>query len=179
MAMLEGEAHLTLPLLNTATLAWIEQEYHRTIHSEIDDSPLNRYLSAKDLGRISPDTMSLRQAFCMQVNRTLRQSDCTLSLEGRRFEVSSHYRHLKKLTVRYARWDLSFALLIDPHSNVCLERLYPQDKSANADGVRRTLAPQKETLDIQPQGIAPLLKQLMSDYAATGLPPSYIPKGEQ
>jgi hypothetical protein len=25
-------------------------------------------------------------------------------------------------------------------------------------------------------GIAPLLKQLMADYAATGLPPAYIPK---
>ena len=27
-------------------------------------------------------------------------------------------------------------------------------------------------------GIAPLLKQLMADYAETGLPPSYIPKDD-
>lgn len=179
MAMLESEANLTLPLLNTATLAWIEQEYHRTIHSEIDDTPLNRYLSAKEVGRISPDTASLRQAFCMQVKRTLRKSDCTLSLEGHRFEVSSHYRHLQTLIVRYARWDLSFALLIDPHSNVCLERLYPQDKSANASGIRRALAPKEVPIEIEPEGIAPLLKKLMSDYAATGLPPSYIPTGDE
>lgn len=179
MAMLEGEVNLTLPMLNTATLAWIEQEYHRKIHSEIDDTPLNRYLNAKEVGRASPDTASLRQAFCMQVNRTLRKSDCTLSIEGRRFEVSSHYRHLEKLTVRYARWDLSFALLIDKHNNVCLERLYPQDKSANASGIRRALEPKNELIDVEPEGIAPLLKKLMGDFAATGLPPAYLSKEEK
>ena len=29
-----------------------------------------------------------------------------------------------------------------------------------------------------PAGIAPLLKKLMADYAATGLPPAYIPKND-
>jgi putative transposase len=179
MAMLENEPNLTLSMLNTATLAWIEQEYHRTIHSEIDDTPLNRYLTAKEVGRNCPDTVSLRQAFCAQVKRTLRRSDGTLSIEGRRFEVSSHYRHLQTLTVRYARWDLSFALLIDPHSNACLERLYPQDKSANAEAIRRTLAPKEEPVEKDPEGIAPLLKKLMTDFAATGLPPPYIPTGDE
>lgn len=179
MAMLESEPNLSLSMLNTATLAWIEQEYHRTIHSEIDDTPLNRYLKSKDVGRTSPDTASLRQAFCAEVKRTLRKSDCTLSIEGRRFEVSSHYRHLDKLTVRYARWDLSFALLIDPYTNVCLERLYPQDKSANASGIRRALIPKDESMEKEPEGIAPLLKKLMADFAATGLPPAYLPQQEK
>ena len=35
MAMLEGEPELTLERLNPATWAWIEQEYHRTVHTEI------------------------------------------------------------------------------------------------------------------------------------------------
>jgi putative transposase len=179
MAMLENEPDLSLSTLNTATLAWIEQEYHRTKHSEIDDTPLNRYVTAKDVGRNCPDTGSLRQAFCAQVNRTLRKSDGTLSIEGRRFEVSSHYRHLNTLTLRYARWDLSFALLIDPHTNACLERLYPQDKAANASAIRRTLAPIDAPIEKAPEGIAPLLKKLMSDFAATGLPPSYIPTGDE
>lgn len=175
MAMLEREGNLTLPLLNTATLAWIEQEYHQTVHSEIDDTPLNRYLKSPDVGRICPDTSVLKQAFCAQVNRTLRKSDGTLSIEGRRFEVSSRYRHLEKLTIRYARWDLSFALLIDPHTNVCLERLYPQDKSANASGLRRALEPKEEPCFLlEPEGIAPLLKKLMADFSATGLPPAYL-----
>ena len=31
----------------------------------------------------------------------------------------------------------------------------------------------------EPAGIAPLLKDLMAQYAATGLPPAYLPKNEE
>lgn len=179
MAMLEGEQNLTLTMLNTALLAWVEFEYHRTIHSELDDTPLNRYMKSPDVGRACPDASTLKQAFCAEVKRKLRRSDGTLSIAGRRFEVSSHYRHLETLTVRYARWDLSFALLIDPHTNVCLERLYPQDKSANASGLRRTLEPEEAYTPAAPEGIAPLLKKLMADFAATGLPPAYLPQKDK
>jgi hypothetical protein len=30
--------------------------------------------------------------------------------------------------------------------------------------------------DVAPEGIAPHLRQLMADYAATGMPPAYLPK---
>lgn len=40
MAMLEGEVSLTIDALNLSTQAWVEQEYHRTVHSEIDATPL-------------------------------------------------------------------------------------------------------------------------------------------
>ena len=54
--------------------------------------------------------------------------------------------------------------------------LYPIDKSANASGRRRALDPVTVT-DAPPtaSGMAPLLRRLMADYAATGLPPAYIP----
>jgi transposase InsO family protein len=44
MPMLEGEPVLTLELLNRATQAWVEQEYHRTVHGELGKTPLQRYL---------------------------------------------------------------------------------------------------------------------------------------
>jgi hypothetical protein len=81
--------------------------------------------------------------------------------------------------VRYTRWDLSTAILVDPHSNTCLDTLYPQDKSKNADALRRTFNSFPEKLDQEtqpPSGIAPLLKTLMAEYAATGLPPAYVSK---
>jgi putative transposase len=40
MAMLEGEQALTLDVLNEATQAWVEQEYHRTVHTELRVTPL-------------------------------------------------------------------------------------------------------------------------------------------
>lgn len=182
MAMLEGEADLSLKLLNEATLAWVEQEYHQKLHSELSSTPLERYLSGANVVRPCPNTEKLRQAFCMEVQRKQRKSDGTFTLEGCRFEVPSAYRHLSILTVRYARFDLRQALLIDPHSTLCLTTLYPQDKSANADAIRRVFKPcehsdNKETR--KKEGIAPLLKELIAEYAATGFPPSYIPQGEE
>jgi putative transposase len=181
MAMLEGEATLTLSLLNEATIAWVEFEYHRKWHSEIASTPLDRYLQDNNVGRPSPDTTILSRTFCAEVKRKQRRSDGTLSLEGCRFEIPNQYRHLDVLHVRYASWDLRSAFLVDPHSNTCLATLTPQDKAANAEGVRRTLNQVDNQIhhEIKPAGIAPLLKELMAEYAATGLPPAYLPKGDK
>jgi hypothetical protein len=32
---------------------------------------------------------------------------------------------------------------------------------------------------LPPSGIAPLLRQLLADYAATGLPPAYLPRTDK
>jgi transposase InsO family protein len=181
LPMLEGEADLTLARLNTATQAWVELEYHRRVHRELGGSPLQRYLSGPDVGRPSPSSEELRRAFRAEVDRTQRRSDGTVSLEGRRFEVPARYRHLTRLRVRYARWDLGTVDLVDPHTQVILCALYPLDKAANADGQRRRLEPAAPArLEAAPttSTIAPLLRKLMADYAATGLPPAYLPPPE-
>lgn len=178
MAMLEGEPNLTLKLLNEATIAWVEFEYHHKIHSELDETPMQRYLKGPDVGRPCPTTAVLRHAFCTQVKRKQRRSDGTFSLHSQRFEIPSQYRHFEHVYLRYARWDLSYVTLVDPHSNAILGKLYPLDKSANSDGQRRRLQkPDNQIMTPVPEssGIAPLLKNLMSQYAATGLPPAYIP----
>jgi putative transposase len=52
----------------------------------------------------------------------------------------------------------------------------PLDKEKNADGRRCTLEPLVTQLEPRPpSGIAPHLQQLMADYAATGLPPAFLP----
>ena len=181
MAMLEGEEEITLSLLNKSTLAWVEREYHQKIHSEIGCSPIERYINDADVGRPCPNHAALRHAFCTQVHRRQRKSDGTFSLDGKRFEVPSQYRHLEILHIRYARWDLGSVCLVDPHINIILSTIYPQDKSENASGIRRTLTTsnQQEHNKVPVStGIAPLLKELMAEYAATGFPPAYLPKGE-
>ena len=55
MAMLEGEAALTLELLNASTQAWVEQEYHRSVHSELGATPLARYLGGPSVARPCQD----------------------------------------------------------------------------------------------------------------------------
>ena len=177
MAMLEGVENLTLELLNEATQAWVELEYHRNKHSELGVSPLERYLQAPTVGRPSPTSEELRRSFRAEVVRTQRRSDGTLSLMARRFEVPSRYRHLERLHVRYASWDLSTVDLVDPRGGQVLCPLYPLDKARNADGLRRRLEPDPSSLTIPEthSGMAPLLHRLLADYAATGLPPAYLP----
>ena len=176
MAMLEGVDELSLELLNTATGAWVEHEYQRSVHSEIAASPLDRYLAGPDVGRECPGSEVLRAAFRLEITRAQRRSDGTLSLHGQRFEIPSRYRHLQRVHLRYARWDLRHVDLVDARRGNVLCALYPLDKSANADGQRRALeALSQAPLAANPQGLAPLLRQLMAEYAATGLPPAYLP----
>ena len=181
MPMLEGEPVLTLELLNTATQAWVEQEYHRAPHDELHKkTPLERYLEGPNVSRPSPDSEALRRAFRMELTRKQRRTDGTVTVDGVRYEVPSAYRTLEHLRLRVARWDLSSVELVDPRSGAHLATLCPLDKVKNADRARRALTEITEPLapSKKPPGIAPLLRQLMAEYAATGLPPAYLPKGE-
>lgn len=84
--------------------------------------------------RDAPSTEELRRAFRLKVDRKQRHSDGTISIGAIRFEVPNAYRHLDKLTVRYARWDLSSADLWDDSLGVVLATLYPVDREKNASG---------------------------------------------
>lgn len=183
MAMLEHVKPLTLEFLNRATLAWLELEYNRKRHSEIGTTPLKRMLEGPDVSRPAPDTEKLRLAFSVQKGRTQRKSDGTISILGVRFEVPSRFRHLRKLTVRYQSWDLRRAFLVDPRTGDPLARILPQDKTRNADGRRRRLEPVAPPIEAAPppggeEPIPPLMRKLLAEYAATGLPPAYLPKNE-
>ena len=183
LAMLEGCKDLSLAQLNEATLAWVELEYNRKVHCEIAQTPLARFVEAKDVARRCPASGPLRQAFTAQLSRTQRRSDGTLTVEGVRFELPSRYRHLPRVMVRFASWDLSHVYLADPRSGQVLCRLYPQDKHRNADGRRRRKEPliedrQAATADTHGEAMAPLLRKLIAQYAATGLPPAYLPKDD-
>ena len=176
MAMLEGQLQLSLELLNQATQAWVEQEYHRAVHSEFDATPLARFLAGPSVSRPCPGSQALRETFRLQVRRRLRRSDGTVSLEGRRYEIPSRYRHLQDCHLRYARWDLSRVDLVDTRSGGVLYAIHPLDKSANADGQRRRLdAVGPDLSPLVPTQMAPLMRQLLAEHAATGLPPAYLP----
>ena len=175
MAMLEGEKSLTLDLLNQATQAWVEQEYHRTNHAEIGTTPLQRYLAGPNVRRDCPGTAAIAAAFRIEVRRRQRRSDGTVSLAGRRFEIPAAYRNLSEVQLRYARWDLTSVHLVDARTGAILCAAHPLDKSANANGQRRALTRVAPQVAAPATGIAPLLRQLLADYAATGLPPAYLP----
>jgi transposase InsO family protein len=186
LAMLENVPDLTLDALNHATQAWVEMEYNRERHSEIGEAPAERFLRGPSVGRPSPSAEELRLAFRIEETRTQRRSDGTVSIEGVRFEVPSRYRHLERLSVRYASWDLGRVHLVDARTGTLLAPLYPLDRAKNADGMRRMLGPVASVpADEAPPAktrsteMAPLLRRLIDDYDRAGLPPAYLPKHDE
>ena len=179
--MLEGAVELTLEFLNQATQAWMEIEYNRALHRETSCAPVERFKQAPSVLRDSPKSESLRDAFRLETKRIQRRSDGTISLEGVRFEIPARYRHFHAVTVRYARWDLGRVDLVDEHNGTILAAIYPLDKTANADGRRAVVEPGSTgapPLDRRraPGELPPLLKQILQEYSATGMPPAYLPK---
>jgi len=184
MQMLGNLPELTLDFLNQATQAWLEIEYNRSVHREIGCSPATRFANARDVLRPSPSSDGLREAFRLEVKRRQRISDGTISLDGVRFELPARYRHFRDVVVRYPRWDLSLVDLVDPREGTVLARLFPLDRTANADGRRRNIDPGPDELPASggaprpPSDLPPLLKQILAEYSATGLPPAYLPKAD-
>jgi putative transposase len=71
---------------------------------------------------------------------------------------------------------------LDERTGKVLCRLFPQDKTQNASGLRRARDPGAKEPPATPPakvGIAPLLEKLMKEQADTGLPPAYLPKDER
>lgn len=183
MAMLRGEKTLTLKILNDVSQAWVEMEYNRRLHSQISQTPLDRFIHAKDVLRPSPEHATLTLAFRKDVKRSQRRSDGTFCLEGKRFEIPIAYRSMLRLTVRYAWWNLAEVHLVDDRTQNLLARIFPVDLQQNADGCRRTVPIQPNGFSEKQKGAAnerpPLLQKLVADYSASGLPPAYLPEPER
>ena len=178
MAMLEDVEPLTLKTLNDATVIWFEKDYNRRVHRELGTTPYKRLMDSVDASRPCPGSDELKTAFRITRRRTLRRSDGTVSVEGVRYQVPAPWRHLSTLWVRYARWDPTCVDLVEGRSGERLCTLYPLDKQANADGVRRPTEPGGDGGDGASHGtgeLPPLLRDMLDDQAATGLPPAWVP----
>jgi transposase InsO family protein len=180
LAMLKRNESLTLQALNQITQAWVEMEYQRTVHEETRQSPLNRAVVNTDVSRNSPESEEIDFGFTVREHRRQRQSDGTIQLKGIRLEIPAQFRHLSKITIRYRSWDMSKAWLVDQRNDHILAIIRPQDKTKNASGARRALNPDPLVAH-EPESttkLPPLLRKIMAEYAATGVPAAYIPMGE-
>jgi len=181
MELLRGLKDLKLAFVNQAAQAWVEQDYHRKKHSEIKTTPLQRMLTGPDVARPTPDSDFMRLAFTRRIRRTPRRSDATVTVDGIRYELPTRFGHLQSVILRAPGWDKSAMTLVDPATDAPLARLLPQDKAKNASGRRRIIGMGKteEPVVLSTDASMPaLLRTWLADYAATGLPPAYLPKEE-
>ena len=177
MAMLENEDMITLKDLNDVTTAWAEIEYNKSDHSELNTSPLTRFLNHSDVSRECPDFNYLKQMFRREEFRTIRKSDTTISIDAKRFEIPYQYRHFRKIRIRYSKWDLSFIHMVNDDGKP-IAQIYPVNKARNASGVRKkvTTSPPENLPSLDLTKLPPLLNQIVQKYKESGLPPAYLPK---
>ncbi|MBL0713577.1 MAG: transposase family protein [Desulfosarcina sp.] len=181
LELLRGVEDLKLAFVNQAAQAWVEQDYHRKPHREIKTTPLQRMLNGPDAARTTPNSDLLHLAFTRRIRRTPRRSDATVVVDGIRYELPVRFAHLRSVILRAPSWDKSRMTLVDPDTDAPLVRLLPQDKLKNASGIRRAINPEntvKPVINLSDDPLPALLRKWLAEYAATGLPPAYLPKEE-
>jgi putative transposase len=180
MAMIESRHELSIEELNAVTQAWVEREYNRLVHSETGKTPIERFLNGKSVLRDAPDPNTVLLSFRRDETRSQRRDDGTISIQGKRFEIPNAYRTLRRVTVRFAEWDLRNVHLVDSRTQACLAPIYPLDRRKNAEGLRRRIgSPDQETAvpdspPTDPLAWPPLLEKILAEHAASGLPPAYL-----
>jgi hypothetical protein len=161
--MLRGVENLTLGFVNQAAQAWVEQDYHRNRHREINTTPLERMLKGPDVARPAPDSQALRLAFTRRIKRAPRKSDATVVVDGIRYELPVRFAHLRAVILRAPSWDRSKMILADESTDAPLATLLPLDKAKNASGLRRAVAaPADETAPCR-DPLPALLRKWMAD----------------
>ena len=142
MPMLEGEPELILDLLNTATQAWVEQEYHRKDHSR---DPARRPSSATSRARRRPREPQLRGAPARLPHGGLAQAATQRRHRHRRGRA---LRGPLAPTARSCSSGSASRAGTSPASTsstraraTTSRRCLPLDKAKNAERVRRVVAP--------------------------------------
>ena len=95
----------TLALLNESLLAWLEVVYHRKLHSETGQAPLERFRQDPAPSIRSVDPTELRQAFLHREQRKVTTT-ATFSFNGNLYRVADYLRR-QKVELRYDPFDLT------------------------------------------------------------------------
>ena len=177
LPMLEGEPELSLDLLNSATQAWVEEEYQRKEHSEIGETPSRGTCAGPASAARAPAPMrcGAPSARRSRANSAAATAPSPSRACASRFPPPTARSCSSASASRAGISPASTS--VDPRSGDHLATLLPLDKARNAERVRRVAHARADAASPRAAvGIAPLLRALMADYAATGLPPAYLPK---
>lgn len=181
LAMIGERGKLKLSELNHLTQAWLYTDYNAKIHSETAERPCQRFQNSNHVLRPCPPEFNFARAFRRKVNRRVRRTDGTISLESVRFQLPLAYRQLEEVSVSYAQWDLSEASLLHPDTEQDLVDIYPVDKHGNALGIRDNAPVIEKSKSVVENSenifanLPPLLEHCLKTYAETHALLGYIP----
>lgn len=106
----------SIEVLQSRFQAWVEQVYHKEIHSETSQSPLERFAISPSI----PDLKLVREAFLFSETRTVTKTstvslydntyEVDQALVGRKIELVFDPFDLSKIDVRYQERDFGLAV---------------------------------------------------------------------
>lgn len=96
---LEVDRIKSLEELNLHFWQWLEEDYQRKIHSALNMSPLDYFMSQAHRVHIFPDPVLLNEHFLLRVTRKVHH-DATFSLENILYETDQQFAGIR-LEVRY------------------------------------------------------------------------------
>lgn len=95
----------TLHQLNESLLAWLEVVYHRKLHTETGQAPLDRYRQDDASATRPADPTELRQAFLHRDERKVTKT-AAFSFQGNAYRVAAYLRG-QTIQLRYDPFDLT------------------------------------------------------------------------
>lgn len=114
---------VSLEELNAYFAAWLAERYHRDIHSELGQSPAERFGSVAPKLRPAPDAALLDELLRLRERRIVHKKWSTVQHDRVRYLVDPALRG-RKVQALYDPFDASY-LLIEYDGRV-VERAYPQ-----------------------------------------------------
>lgn len=101
----------TLEELNSFWRAWLEERYHRVIHSETKEAPLDRWQRLLQTTTLrKPDPVLLDEVFRLHARRTVHAKTSTVEIGAVYFVVDTSLRK-RRVDVLYDPHDLSSVLI--------------------------------------------------------------------
>src|SRR5690606_8741066 len=121
---LEKSKVTTLDELNERFWAWLEEVYHRRVHSSTEATPIARFATCDPKPLENPERLA--ELFLWREKRSVDKTGCIQfqnnkyqveeGLEGRKVEVRFHPLHLERLQVWAGDQRFADALPIDLHN---------------------------------------------------------------
>jgi putative transposase len=151
---IEGREQLDLAELNRLFSAWLEVVYHRRVHSETAQTPLERFEAAG--APALPTPALLREAFLWSQERTVTKT-AMVSLHGNQYEVDAALAgrrvglvfdpfDLTRIEVRYQRrpFGLAVPLVIGRRTHPQAEREVPPPPASSGIDYLQLIAAQRD-----------------------------------
>ena len=152
--LVEVDDGVTLVELNRLFSAWLEVVYHRRVHSETEQTPLERFEQAG--APALPTPALLREAFLWSQERTVTKTatvdlhtnsyEVDAALVGRKVELVFDPFDLTRIEVRYQHrpFGLAVPLVIGRHTHPQAQRELPPPPPATGIDYLRLLAERRD-----------------------------------